>query len=280
MAENIKIVADREDIVAIANAVRNKIEATKELTLGEIVNGINGINTGVDLPELSNEGSASELFSGKEFIDGEGNKVTGTFTIAEELTTQDNLISQIQTALQNKASISEPTLQIKTAIPTTSPQTVKPDSGYDGLSKVTVEAIPSNYEDVAIETNEYTTKLASLETAIVALESELEGKASGGGSGGANVETCTLEIVNNSNLAEMHFCVTRFVDGSITDNDFENYIMYKGTKTVTNVVCNSGFGIFIIEGSVDSCEKMTIIEDGYIYKVSASAGETARITVV
>ena len=63
---------------------------------------------------------------------------TENTNFTSNLTTQDNLISQIQTALQNKASASEPVLQIKTVTPSTSSQNVTADSGYDGLSQVTV----------------------------------------------------------------------------------------------------------------------------------------------
>ncbi len=75
-------------------------------TIQELLNTINSLPEagGVELPALTNEGSASDLLSGKELIDGDGNIVTGSFTIDNELTTQDNLITQIQTALQGKAS--------------------------------------------------------------------------------------------------------------------------------------------------------------------------------
>jgi hypothetical protein len=59
---------------------------------------------GVDLPELTNEGTASDLMLNKELINSNGEKVTGTFTIDEELTEQSELIAQIATMLQTKAN--------------------------------------------------------------------------------------------------------------------------------------------------------------------------------
>lgn len=117
--------------------------------LQAILNTINELPEvgNIKLPELTNEGSASDLLSGKELIDDEGNVITGIFSLDTELSAQDDLIAQIQAAVDNlpEAGCGEPTLQSKTVTPSTSSQTVTADSGYDGLNTVTVNAIPSTY---------------------------------------------------------------------------------------------------------------------------------------
>lgn len=106
----------------------------------EQVNALPEADGVVELPELINEGTAADLLSGKELIDGNGQVITGSFSIDEELTTQDDLIAQIITTVNElpEAGSGEPNLQTKTITPSTNTQTVKPDSGYDGLSQVTV----------------------------------------------------------------------------------------------------------------------------------------------
>ena len=100
-----KIITDKTNIVAIADAVRSKTGSTEELSLGEIISEIEGISGGgTTLPTLSSPASEEEVFLNKEFIDQNGAKKTGSFTLESEMSEQDSLISQIQTALEGKMS--------------------------------------------------------------------------------------------------------------------------------------------------------------------------------
>ena len=66
--------------------------------------------------------------------------------ITGEISEQTTIIEQLATALQGKGIENEtpdPVLQEKTVDPTTEIQTVVADEGYDGLSNVTVNAMPT-----------------------------------------------------------------------------------------------------------------------------------------
>lgn len=127
----------------------NESLSANNLDLQSLIDQANALPDagGIELPELSNPANADEVFSGKQLIDDDGNVVTGTFTIDNELDAQDYLISQIQAAVDSlpEAGNGELVLQNKTVTPTTSAQTITADSGYDGLDTITVNAIPNTY---------------------------------------------------------------------------------------------------------------------------------------
>ena len=141
------------------------------------------------------------------------------------LNTQGVTINDIKQALQNKCTGTDPILQEKTIAPSTSSQNVTPDTGYDGLSKVTVSAVTSAIdsdikatnirsgvnilgvtgtlqegEDVTSELNTYEGYLSTQETTIDSIISALEGKAGGGG--GA-VDNTTLNALIDRTLTSI-----------------------------------------------------------------------------
>lgn len=305
MSENIKVISDRQDIVAIANAVRGKTGITTQMTLGEIATGINNMSVGVDLPELSNPAVASDILSGKEAIDGVGSKITGTFTIEEELTEQNDLISQIATlvatkanpqggvtlpTLTNPATASDilsgkeaidkdgnkltgaiPTQAAKTIIPSTSSQTAVA-SGVYTTGSVTVAAIPSDYENVGTETSAYTTKIASLESAVTALENELAGKVSGGSGGG--IQTCTITISGICGGGQQGV-LTRLLDDGLS------VLSYIEDGTYDRVVCGSGIlieGVYLSGTASDG--NILYCSARFTYQAPTTPGVTATITLV
>ena len=73
------------------------------IDLQEILDTINALPEagGVELPTLTAPASEAEVFEGYEYIDQEGAAKVGSFTIESELSTQNDLIAQIQSAVDS-----------------------------------------------------------------------------------------------------------------------------------------------------------------------------------
>lgn len=79
---------------------------TNNTNLQAILNTINTLpeagSGGGSLPTLTNPAVNEEVFEGKEYIDNNGNKKTGNFTINEELNTIDTMLTQLESSLNGK----------------------------------------------------------------------------------------------------------------------------------------------------------------------------------
>ncbi|MDY3906233.1 MAG: hypothetical protein SOZ47_05475 [Lawsonibacter sp.] len=116
-----EIGSSSRSILATSNMVLETVSSKKYIKFGNITRfadmlfrKASELYVRVEASSFGNA-TAEDVLEGKTFTSTEGIKVTGT------------------------AKASVPTLQAKTATPSSAEQTVTPDSGYDGLSSVTVE---------------------------------------------------------------------------------------------------------------------------------------------
>lgn len=67
------------------DAIREKTGGTDPVKSGEMGAQIRGISGGAELPALTNPGTAANLESGYQLIDGDGNTVTGTAAVVKTM---------------------------------------------------------------------------------------------------------------------------------------------------------------------------------------------------
>ena len=103
------IITERSNMVALANAVRNKTGQTEELTFGEIVANINDISVGA---EIKNQDITI--------------KENGTYTASDGYTGFGTVTVETEVAKNQNITIKEN-------------GTYTPDSGFTGFGSVTVE---------------------------------------------------------------------------------------------------------------------------------------------
>ena len=197
-----------ETLQEIAQAVRNKTNETGEIVVSELADKINNIEDGGELDTSDATAAAADIFAGKTaYVDGE--KITGTFIIDDELTEQNDLISQISTLVVTKAN--PPSIDTSDATATTG-DILSGKTAYVDGEKIT-GTIPSKTaatytpttSNQTIVSGTYLTGAQTIKgDANLKAENIAEGVSifgitgthSGGGSGGGgSVEMCTGTLV-------------------------------------------------------------------------------------
>lgn len=151
-----KAIVTKSKLDTLANTVAAKARVSAPMTIDEMVAAVGSIDTSgsavlqtksvdpmqvvqIVLPDTGYDGlsqvniSAIQTSSLTANANGQYSPPVGSYYSSVTVDVEDSAVN----------------LQTKTITPAATPISVTPDSGYQGLSSVTVNAIPSNYSDVS-----------------------------------------------------------------------------------------------------------------------------------
>lgn len=153
-----KVLVSDQYLSDIASAIRTKLEVSTTYTPAHMANAILSIPVGGSAAPILQSKTIAPSASQQTITADSGYDALSSVTISAVSTTSLNVNSNgtynatggtFYSTVNVSIADSEVILQSKTATPSNVPVAVTPDSGYHGLSSVTINPIPSNYADIS-----------------------------------------------------------------------------------------------------------------------------------
>ncbi len=153
-----KVLISDQYLTEIGEAIRTKVESVNHYTPAQMGPAILSIPVGGSAAPILQSKTIAPSANQQVITADSGYDALSSVTISPVSSTTLNVSSNgtytatsgtFYSTVNVSIADSEVILQSKTATPSNVPVAVTPDSGYHGLSSVTINPIPSNYADIS-----------------------------------------------------------------------------------------------------------------------------------